>query len=218
MSVDIIMYKAHHITDDELNGIRNKDLYDVNKLDGFELRAYSLDEVAANPERFEQIKDYMQTVELMHTVTDYKACAIAHGMPADINSYSWSHHYNGDVTFIFDGGQFRVTRDDLDKFTTTTKKTFYVLKRECMDVDVDNWMARELMRKMEKELGGDNAIDLSYVPIRLTAENCRLISKALVDAHDNDELYPNADLAQFMIELLRAMQRAESDVFIEFQN
>ena len=218
MSVDILMYKVHPLTQDELNEIRNRDLYDVNELGGYELRTYPFEEMTERPARFEQVKDYMRTVELMHTTTDYKACAIAHDMPVDTNSYSICHNYGGGVAVSFNGGYLRLTRDDLDEFTTTTKKTFHVMKRECLDVDVDNWVARELMIKMAKELGGDNTSDLSYVPIRLTAENCRIISKALVDAYDRDELYPNTSLAEFMIELLRAMQGPDSDVFIEFQN
>ena len=218
MSVDILMYRAHKINKSELNELQNKDVYDVNELNGFELRTYSLEEMSKNPARFEQVKDHMQTVELMQTTTDYKACCIAHGMPADTTSYSFCHHYGGGVTVSFEGGTLRLTREDLDKFTTTTKKTFGVLKRECLDVDVDNWLARELMKKMEKAIGDDEEIDLSYYPIHLNAENSAIISNALVDMYDDDALYPNANLAQFLIEMMRAMHGKTNNVFIEFQD
>ena len=215
MSVDILMYRAHHITDDELNEIRNKDLYDVDELDDYELRTYPLDEVAKNPARFEQVKDYMQEVELMHTVTDYKACAIAHGMPASTSCYSYtilSHK----VVFLFDGCELEVAKVDFDKFTTTTKETFYVLKRKCIDADVDSWVARTLMKALEECDDGENN-DLSYVPIRLNAPTCDKLCKILVELYDNDDLYPNAELAKFMLELMRVMCHND-DVFIEFQD
>ena len=217
MSVDILMYRAHRITQDELNELQNKDVYDVNELNGFEFRTYSLEEMSKNPARFEQIDGFLKTVDLMHTQTDYKACYVAHGMPAEITSYSFCNHYGGGVTVSFDGGHLRLTKDDLDKFTTTTKKTFGVLKREHLDVDVDNWLARELMKKMEEVLGCDEKIDLSYFPIRLNAENCAIISEALVDLYDDDALYPNAELAKFMLELMRVTCNND-DVFIEFQD
>jgi hypothetical protein len=215
MSVSVLMYKALPLTKDELNAIRNQDVYDVNELDGYEVQTYYTEEIAKRPERFEHVRDYMQEVELMHTITDYKACAIAHGMPANTSCYSYtilSHK----VVFLYNGCELEVAKADLDKFTTTNKETFYVLKRNCIDVDVDGWIARTLMKALE-ECGGSENTDLSYVPIHLNAQTCDKLCKILVDLHDKDELYPNAELAKFMLELMRAMCH-QDDVFIEFQD
>jgi hypothetical protein len=211
------MYRAHQLSEDEINEIHNQDLYDVNELNGYELRAYSFEEVSKNPARFKHIKDYMCPVELMHTTTDYKACAIAHGMPANTSNYSYTM-LSHKVVFLFNGCELDIAIDDLDKFTTTTKKAFFVIKRERINVDVADWMARELKTRMEKEFGVNKKIDLSYSPIQLSSESCTIISTALIDLYDGDELYLNDDLARLMIELLRALHGTNNNVFIEFQD
>lgn len=217
MSVDIVMYKAQHLTDEELCHIKNTNVSDVDEINGWEIRTYSFEEMSRNPERFEQIKDYMRTVELMRTTTDYKACCIAHGMPDNTQSYSFCHHYGGGITVSFDGGNIRLTAGDLDRFTTTEKKTYCVIKRKHVDMDVDSWVARALMGVLENTVENGHDIDLSYSPIRLNDKNYKMLCKSLVELYDQDELYPNANLAQFMIEVMRAMYREDSDIFIEFQ-
>jgi hypothetical protein len=215
MSIDVLMYKVQPLTENEFREMIRVDVNDLDEIDGWQINAYSFEEMSERPERFEHVRDYMQEVELMHTITDYKACAIAHGMPANTSCYSYtilSHK----VVFLYNGCELEVAKADLDKFTTTTKETFYVLKRNCIDVDVDGWIARTLMKALE-ECGGSENTDLSYVPIHLNAQTCDKLCKILVDLHDKDELYPNAELAKFMLELMRAMCH-QDDVFIEFQD
>jgi hypothetical protein len=217
MSVDILMYRAQPLTDEELRQIKNANVSDVDEIGGWEIRTYSFEEMSKNPERFDQIKDYMRTVDLMRTTTDYKACCIAHGMPDDTINYSFCHHYGGGITVSFNGRYLKLTADDLDKFTTTEKKTYCVVKRKCVDMDVDGWIARALLNVLENAVKNDQDIDLSYSPVCLNDKNCEMLVKALVELYDKDELYPNANLAQFMIEVMRAMHKADGDVFIEFQ-
>jgi hypothetical protein len=138
-------------------------------------------------------------------------------MPAEITSYSFCHHYGAGITVSFEGGCFRLTAKDLDEFTKTEKKTYFVVKRKCVDMNVDGWIARSLLNILENAEENDQDVDLSYSPIRLNEKNCAMLCKTLVELYDQDELYPNANLAQFMIELMRAMHKGDNDVFIEFQ-
>ena len=214
MSVDIIMYKIRPMTKDELLKIRHMNVNDLSETDGWEIKEYSFEEMSKNPARFDDIKDFMKTVELMHTQTDYRACCIANGMSEDTKSYCFQH-FNWGCRVSFDGGRIEITREELDRFTTTNKKTYCVVKRECVDVDVDGWIARTLMTALEKV----RAVDLSYAPILLNKETCEEICRALVDIYDADELfYTSAELGKFMIELMRAMYNQDDNIFIEFQD
>ena len=217
MSIDILMYKVQPINDDELVKISGMNVNDLDsRLGEYQVKAYSLEEMSQNPARFKQIKQYMRDIELLHTTTDYRACCVAHGMPAEITSYSFCHHYGAGITVSFEGGHFRLTAKDLDEFTKTENKTYCVLKRKCIDADVDGWVARALMKAL-KECDDEENADLSYVPIHLNAQTCNKLCKIIVDLYDQDELYPNAELAKFMLELMRAMCH-QDDVFIEFQD
>jgi hypothetical protein len=210
------MYKAQALTEDELQKIYHKNVSDLYEFDNCGLTIYSFEEIAEHPERFEQIKDFLRTVDLVHTSQDFKACCIEHGMPAETKTYSYQI-INGAYVVRFGDSKMRITREDLDKFTTTSKKTFCVVKRKIIDVDVDGWIAKDLMDALENASNDCEDIDLSYTPICLNVQSCDKLCKILVDMYDKDELYPNAELAKFMLELMRVMCHHD-DVFIEFQD
>ena len=54
MSVDILMYRAQPLTDEELYQIKNMNVSDVDELNDWEIRTYSFEEMSRNPERFDQ--------------------------------------------------------------------------------------------------------------------------------------------------------------------
>jgi hypothetical protein len=216
MSVDIIMYKVQALTDDELRQIRDINVADLNTIDDCELKEYSADE--ASLARLKHIMPYVRPIRMTHTQTDYKACCIANGMPKETSSYSMCHHYGGGCTVSFDGGYIRLTADDLEKFTTTEPRHYYVIKRKHIDADVDGWVARTLMTELKNALNAGDDSDLSYTPIQLNRENCEILCKTLVNMYDQEELYPNAEFGKFMLELMRAMYSYADNVFIEFQD
>lgn len=219
MSISIAMYKVQPLNKDELRRIRHMNVLDLDELDGWEIKALSFKEISENSDRFEYIKDYLRTVELLYTHTDFKACCVAHGMPEDTKSYSYQY-VNGDYHVRFSDLSMWITKGDLTPFTTTNKKTYCVIKRKHIDANVSNWVARQLMTAIEevKSVGEREIVDLSYTPIKLNAKNCETICNALVEMYDNEEFYPDCDSAQFMIELMRTMCKHENDIFIEFQD
>lgn len=216
MSVDIVVYKMQPLSDDELKRIGGMDVYDVNEIDDWDVKAFSLEEISERPKRFEHIKDFLRTVELLHTKRDFKACCIAHGMPAETKTYSYKYVNDGyDVRF--DDKQIRITQDDLNAFATTKMKKFYVAKRKLVNADID-WSARALMKALEETVKEEQDVDLSYIPIHLNNDNCELLCKTLVKLYDENELFLDSHFAEFMIELMRAMYNPENNVFIEFQD
>ena len=74
------------------------------------------------------------------------------------------------------------------------------------------------MTELEEKLNSEKRLELSYTPIMLTPINCKVIGQILVDMYDSDELYPCTDLAQFTIEIMRAMFKDSENIFIEFQD
>lgn len=218
MSVDMIMYKAKSLDEYELSKIAYKNVADLDEMDGWELKFYTQEEVHKNPARFTHIGYLLRPVELLYTRTDYKACCIAHGMPEDTNSYSISHGYNGVITACFGKNYIRLTPGELDEFTTTKQATYYVVKRKDVDAEISNWVARSLMTKFEDDINGNESVDLGYTPIHLNAKYCEVLCKSLVKLYDEDELYPDADLAQFMLEIMREVYRPFGSAFIEFQD
>lgn len=217
MSVDIIMYKVQTLTEDELRRICCMNVNDLDEIDGWELKAYSLEDLEKNPMRFEHIKPFLRIVELMYTRTDYRSCFEANGMPKDVNCYS-VRHTGGEAIVSYNDKTLRISTDELEKFTTTKSNTYYVVKRKTIESDVSNWAARTLMNELETKLNSEKQLDLSYAPIILAPINCKIIGQAIVDMYDSDDLYPSTDLAQFTIEIMRAMFKDGENVFIEFQD
>ena len=218
MSVDILMYKVQLLHDDEVRKITGMNVSDLEELDGWEIRAYSDEEMSREPERFMYIKRFMSMVEMLHTRTDYRACCVAHGMPEETKSYSICHNYGGGCMVSFDGGYIRLTREDLDEFTTTESKMYGIVKRKSIDVDISNWLARSLMNELEGKLDYDRKNDLSYFPVPINGKTRELVYKSLIKLYDKDELYPDSELAVFMLELMRAAYKTDDSVFIEFQD
>ena len=217
MSIDIVMYRVGQVSEDELKSVHLTDVNELDELDNWSVKAYSEDDVNSKPERFEHIKPFMKKVELRRTRTDYRACFVAHGMPKETTSYSFQSMGHG-CTAYFGNQLHHFTRADLDEFTTTTNETYYILKRKYIDVDVINGMARTLMKTLERVVDDGRHNDLSYMSIPLNRENCEVICNKLVQMYDEEALYPTSDLAQFMIEVARAMYATDDDTFIEFQN
>ena len=218
MSVDAIVYKVQPLTNEELQKICGMNVADLNELGEWVIKEYSQKEMSDNPRRFEHIKPFLKPVELLYTRTDYKACCVAHGMPEETSSYAICHNYGSGCIVSFEGGSIRLTLDDLDEFTTTQSATYYVVKRKSIDAELSNWFARSLLNELEEKIEENKSVDLSYAPIHLNAENCKLICESLVKLYDEDELFPEADLARFMIEIMRGIYNPDGEVFIEFQD
>lgn len=207
MSVDLIMYRLQKLNADDIQKITGMNIFDLNGIDDCGLKAYSAQEVETG-QMFERLKNLLVPVELLHTTTDYKGCFVAHGMPEDIQSYSWCYNsYLCRYTVIFGGISFHVTREDMEKFIKTEKKLFYVVKQKHIDVDIDGWLAKTLRDYLDEEC---------YMPIRLDDTVCQKISSELIRLYDEGELYANTNLVPFLIELMRT--KRDSDIFIEFQN
>jgi hypothetical protein len=215
MSVDVIMYKAQSLTDDELCRICDMNVIDLNEINGMQLKEYAVDET--DLARLEHIMPLLKPVSLMHTQTDYKACFISNGMPEKTKSYSICHNHGGGCMVSFDGGYIRITTDELDKFTTTKPKAYYIVKRNPINADIDCWIASSLMNALKKDFGANDDSDLSYTPIPLKLVG-GTIAIELIKMYDEDELYPSNKLAKFLLEMMRATQNQEDNVFIEFQN
>lgn len=215
MSVSMIMYKVEKLDEDDRRMLNGGHIEEVACLDGdWEYKFYSKEEVDRNPERFSEILKFARPVELRRTITNHRQCYIDHGMPEDVKYYSSSYRPWG-IVLNFNNKNISIPRETLDRYSREETCQYFGYKRLCIEADLSNWYARQLINTLEEKL----KLDLSYHPLRVEREVVEEIWRTLLKTYDEGDLYPSDDLLSFMCETMRCMLGdGEEKVFIEFQD
>ena len=103
----------------------------------------------------------------------------------------------------------------MDRYSREETCQYFGYKRLCIEADLSDWYARQLINTLEEKL----KLDLSYHPLRVEREVVEEIWRTLLKTYDESDLYPSDDLLSFMCETMRCMLGdGEEKVFIEFQD
>lgn len=216
MSVSVIVYKVAKLDDQDIRLLANKHVDDIETLcpqETWEYKAYLKEEVDKTPDRFADIMKFMKPIELRRTIVDHKQCYIDNGLPAEAKYYSVSYRPWGFV-ISFDGKNISIPRETLDHYSREEVNTFYVYKREYIDADVSDWVARTMMDNLEQA----SKLDLSYHPYPLDKNVATSISKCLSQEYDDGDLYASEEILAFMMLLLKVFIGECKKVFMEFQD